>query len=219
MKESGIETAAVIAVVIVIAAVATGGYFLLKGEGEAVEAPAAWQLVETWTGTVEAPAAWQLIETWTGTIKPSDEALTLRELLEDFDENILEFKSYDSGDVVKVRDTVENTILISEHHWWENMFYENIIENTYNASYPITLIVVESCAENIWEGPLFPHFNWTYPYRTESGGGKVIGYEGDNFEIGKEVTIFIHIEKPENIEFARELILGPLLWNLLYWID
>jgi len=43
-------------------------------EGEGIwqifeAAPAAWQLVETWTGTVEAPAAWQLIETWTGTIE------------------------------------------------------------------------------------------------------------------------------------------------------
>jgi len=33
-----------------------------------VEAPAAWQLIETWTGVVNAPAAWQVVETWTSTV-------------------------------------------------------------------------------------------------------------------------------------------------------
>jgi hypothetical protein len=137
-------------------------------------------------------------------------ALTLQELLEDF-ENILGFRSYSSGDVVKVRDTVENTLLVSEPGWWEGMLYENTIENTYNASYPITLIVMESCAENIWQNPV-----------SQLGGGKVIGLEGDvrdNYEIGEEVTIFIHIEKHDNTETARELGLGSLLWDLIYWID
>jgi len=31
--------------------------------------PAAWQLIETWTGTIQAPAAWQVIETWASTIQ------------------------------------------------------------------------------------------------------------------------------------------------------
>ena len=33
-----------------------------------VSAPAQWNLIETWTGTVSAPVQWQLIETWTGTV-------------------------------------------------------------------------------------------------------------------------------------------------------
>jgi hypothetical protein len=41
----------------------------------------------------------------------------------------------------------------------------------------------------------------------------------DNYEIGEEVTILIHIEKYDNTETARELGLGSLLWDLIYFID
>ena len=43
----------------------------------AVEAPAAWQLIESWTGSIEAPAEWQLIETWSGTVEQTAQPLEL----------------------------------------------------------------------------------------------------------------------------------------------
>jgi hypothetical protein len=164
--------------------------------------------------TVEGTVHWYGLEGGFWAIAADNwfyEALTLRELLDDFDESTLGFKSYDPGDVIKIRDNVENTLLVSEAGWWKNTLYENIIENTYNTSYPITLIVMASCAEDIWQNPVLQY-----------GVGKVIGLEGDvrdNYKIGEEAIVFIRIEKSDNTETARELGLGSLLWDLIYWID
>jgi len=43
----------------------------------AVEAPAAWQLIESWTGSIEALAEWQMIETWGGTVEQTAQPLEL----------------------------------------------------------------------------------------------------------------------------------------------
>lgn len=43
----------------------------------AVEAPATWQLIESWTGSIEALAEWQMIETWGGTVEQTAQPLEL----------------------------------------------------------------------------------------------------------------------------------------------
>jgi DNA polymerase II large subunit len=122
--------------------------------------------------------------------------VTLGELNQDFDNNTFKFRSYDPGDVVQVKDTVENVILVTPD---ELRYYpENMFEKTYEISFPVTLITMVS-AENM----------------RGQGAFWAIALEGDRrgeYNIGQMAIIPIHIEKVLGTEIAREAYTGTMIW-------
>ena len=130
---------------------------------------------------------------------PGAGGVTLRELIHDFDNSTYKFRSYDSGDIIQIQDTVENVILVTRDELNENI--ANLLETAYEISFPMTLVLMESVENLIWGSHL--------------AGFEVIGLEGDRhgeYEIGQEVTISIHIEKALGMEIAREPFIGTMLW-------
>lgn len=126
---------------------------------------------------------------------PAAGVMTLKELNLDFDNTTLEFKSYGPGDIVQVQDTVENVMLVTRDELDEEV--ASSFEATYEVSFPVTLIMVES-VENM-EG------QWVYT---------AIALEGDkrnDYEIGQEATISMHIEKVLGVEIAQEAFIGTML--------
>ena len=97
-----------------------------------IQAPLAWQVIETWTGTIQTPAEWQLIETWTGTIEtPSWTGTAVFSLVNLYTVNVekildlnqgskLVVKFYDYSDAYENENVVENFTTPPTWHVEEN---------------------------------------------------------------------------------------------------